>query len=211
MRKLTLIVLGIAAVAVAYWAIERQRYSVSVSNDESLIDAAAGLSGSNQDGDLSKLPAISATSEAASEEVITAGSVNPTLDRFGIPSSSTIVLTPAQLEAARRDRTRQQDSDLPGGEVASASAAGAAAIDALPADRGSEATQGGPIDSDVISSAPEVLDTGGAGLAPEDEGIPVPSLPPQATDPGVYDLGPEATDSGVSGPPPEGDPGSAPD
>jgi hypothetical protein len=201
MRKLKLMALIVSLAAIAYWVIERQRYSVYPSKDEYIIQKGEGYGEGSRDSDLVKLPTNPDSSETLSEDQVSAESVNPTIDRFGIPSSRVVALTPAQLDAAQQ--ARQQKLQREQASVDSGLLIGAAAGVGTSIDRELQSTEGGPVESQQVSSAPEVLDSGGMGLAPENEGVQLPALPPQATDLGEYDLGPESTDSGATGSSPE--------
>lgn len=142
------------------------------------------------------------------QENIEARLINPTIDRFGVPSSDLFVLTPEQLETIRLEKelnigAASAEGFEGGSDTVRVTDAGI--TDATGTAQSPQRIDDGPIDSEFFGPAPEDSSLGSSGLAPEEEGIQLPAVPPHATDIGDYDLGPGATDTGDSGPPPEGE------
>ena len=117
--------------------------------------------------------------------------VNPTIDRFGIPSSEVVELSREEQKSMASKRKHQDppDSGVSGNRAAtrtSKSDFGELEIDPL-VEQGDDRT---PFDSNIFSNEPEETDQGIMGLAPEDISNSNAQLPPMTTAPSPVYLGP---------------------
>gem|GEM_PF-5754898 len=111
-------------------------------------------------------------------------SVNPTIDRYGVPVSRSLPVVP---DASRDAQTSAAGSPLAG------------IVDRggmQPPESGVAQNSGDP------SQGPGASSTGSAGLPPEGLNPQMSGQAPEAFDPGLPMLPPEATDAGIYGPGP---------
>ncbi|MDH3512963.1 MAG: hypothetical protein OER85_19150 [Gammaproteobacteria bacterium] len=182
--------------ALAIWFPNRQQ-------DQSPVADSIGLPGDSQPGS-----AVEPTDTAGRTQAVVGEPVNPVIDRWGVPASEMVQITP---EEAARISSATSDGRIQGRTTDSH--AGDPGLGGLP---GPDASNTGSVgfapeasDTGILGPAPEVSDPGVMGPAPEssDPGIMGPA--PEASDPGIMGPAPEAGAANILGPAPEAsDPGS---